>query len=681
MLARLRSRFARAPPDPHNEYASEARRIAQRRSIISAVFHRVHLVQIAFFAVGYIWMLCLPMQELQRQTYIDENALQPGQVDTYWSWHEVHIADRYLDQLEALRDRNATSEERAAFLNQEFKKLGLPSATQKYSLKSSTGESTGINTYASLAAPRISGAEAIVISASWNSLLSTDTSPALNLRGIATILSLAGFIKRYSHWAKDILFVINDGHLEGMHAFLSAYHGVSQPNMIAEPLTLGAGGVIWTALSVDYPGHSFSHIGIFYEGLNARLPNQDLLNSVQVITRWTGSCPTILYDHLDDYSRPDYELPFGMLKEWINSNPVKEFEMRAGSILRHVGYQYMGRPSGVHGLFHQFRIDAITLFAYPATGPHGFHTIGKTIESSLRTMNNLLERLHASYFFYIMTGPGTFLQIGKYLTAAVLVGIALEFGGLKAWVDSGWEEFEVPLVSGKTLKEEMVEGPNKEHPSSNSQTTNGATEWRRRRRPIIQALYLMLGTHALGGVVFSLITTSWFVQELEARAIAPLSVLAVLSFSVLVLLHPSILSSAKTSPLALLLKAFTQCLAGTTICIISVVNFSLAAVMGILLGIPFFLSSPSQRTHPSKRSSSGLFPTLTCATGFLAYCMLTPMGLCVLASGALGIDQVASAVRRTVWEFEALGVWFLPFVCVVYLPLVWQAALVCILSL
>jgi len=28
----------------------------------------------------------------------------------------------------------------------------------------------------------------------------------------------------YSLWAKDIIFVISDGYLDGMHAWLSAYH-------------------------------------------------------------------------------------------------------------------------------------------------------------------------------------------------------------------------------------------------------------------------------------------------------------------------------------------------------------------------------------------------------------------------------------------------------------------------
>ena len=38
---------------------------------------------------------------------------------------------------------------------------------------------------------------------------------------------------------------------------------ISHTDMAAEPLQLTS-GVIWTALNIDYPGHSFSHLGIFW---------------------------------------------------------------------------------------------------------------------------------------------------------------------------------------------------------------------------------------------------------------------------------------------------------------------------------------------------------------------------------------------------------------------------------
>lgn len=86
-----------------------------------------YTIRLLLFLVGYVWMLTLPSSLHGQRTYIDENALQPGQarqfplrvlqhtetlqVSTYWNWGEVHKADRYLDQLELLRDRNASSHE------------------------------------------------------------------------------------------------------------------------------------------------------------------------------------------------------------------------------------------------------------------------------------------------------------------------------------------------------------------------------------------------------------------------------------------------------------------------------------------------------------------------------------------------------------------------------------------
>ena len=85
-------------------------------------------IRLLLFAVGYLWMLTIPSVLHGQRTYIDENALQPGQVrectvhrrhmllncsqvNTYWNWADVHRADRYLEQLESLRDRNASSRE------------------------------------------------------------------------------------------------------------------------------------------------------------------------------------------------------------------------------------------------------------------------------------------------------------------------------------------------------------------------------------------------------------------------------------------------------------------------------------------------------------------------------------------------------------------------------------------
>jgi glycosylphosphatidylinositol transamidase len=126
------------------------------------------------------------------------------------------------------------------------------------------------------------------------------------------------------------------------------------------------------------------------EGLNGRLPNQDMMNSFTLISGW-GRVPVTLYDTTTNSE------PFPMLQrflpESIRSKPqVQEYLRRARNILRHASYQSLGKASGVHGLFHQYvaglregmlsnrfvryRIDAFTMYAIPDVGPHGFHTFG-----------------------------------------------------------------------------------------------------------------------------------------------------------------------------------------------------------------------------------------------------------------------------------------------------------------
>ena len=98
----------------------------------------------------------------------------------------------------------------ATYISTEFKKLGIPSSTQNYSFhiasevrRRADGLNfiadpsqilNGTNAYAALPAPRASGAEAIVISASRLSRAGNGDGTQ-NLRGIATVLALAGYLK------------------------------------------------------------------------------------------------------------------------------------------------------------------------------------------------------------------------------------------------------------------------------------------------------------------------------------------------------------------------------------------------------------------------------------------------------------------------------------------------------
>ena len=97
------------------------------------------------------------------------------------------------------------------------------------------------------------------------------------------------------------------------------------------------------------------------EGINGRLPNQDLHNSFRVISEWTGGVPVVLYDHLDPRDNLWREAELSIIPTWVPKSIkelpfIKEYAYLAKNIMRHVGYQARGRASGVHGLLHRFVI-------------------------------------------------------------------------------------------------------------------------------------------------------------------------------------------------------------------------------------------------------------------------------------------------------------------------------------
>lgn len=121
------------------------------------------------------------------------------------------------------------------------------------------------------------------------------------------------------------------------------------------------------------------------------------------------------------------------------------------------------------------------------------------MESTLRTANNLLERLHASFFFYILTTPHTFLSFGSFLPSVLLVSVSLLVGGLLEYVDAGWVE-------------DIMSEPKTVDASG---SVGNDIKWLRTSRPVLAALFVMLWCH-LAGALFYLTVSWWPVSVSEA---------------------------------------------------------------------------------------------------------------------------------------------------------------------
>jgi len=198
---------------------------------------------------------------------------------------------------------------------------------------------------------------------------------------------------------------------------VDAYHSTHDTSSV-EDLPI-RGGALQGAVAIDYPagtgGHRFDKIHIVYDGINGQLPNLDLINTVTVIgTDYMGIGTTIqrMWNHGDSY------------------------EERLKTMLHGMLVQGLGHASGPHSSFIPYHVDAITLQTV-GDGWHDEMTLGRLVESTFRSLNNLLEHLHQSFFFYLLMHARRFVSIGTYLPSAMLVAINFSIMSIALWVQSG----------------------------------------------------------------------------------------------------------------------------------------------------------------------------------------------------------------------------------------------------
>ncbi|MCO5589837.1 hypothetical protein L7F22_043806 [Adiantum nelumboides] len=416
-----------------------------------------------FAAVFLTFLLPIPEKPFRRNVYVDENALQPGSATVEWNWAEVEFADRLSDRIRSVQYKR--DEDRADLITAIFQEIGLTPHKQHYTFHTPSRTISGVNAYARWSSARGDGREAFIIAVPWKSAWDGQNDPDLpieakekikvkegslsayqrknlrrtNIRGIATALTIAKFLTGYRHWSKDLIFVIADDELHGMQAFTSQYFGRHQNNLDCEELQT-RGALVWNALSIDYPSDSFSRIILKHEGLNGQLPNLDVISTLTNVMYRADGLPVELVDSTeDDWDERAFGEVGDLLEKHLfqSGDGTRKYLSGLWNMFGQISRLTFGRPNGVHGLFHRYHVDAITIFASPAEGPYGFWHMGRAVESVTRSMSNLLERLHHSHFFYILTSPERFIEVTKYLPVAIMFGVALLVAGIALWVAEG----------------------------------------------------------------------------------------------------------------------------------------------------------------------------------------------------------------------------------------------------
>uniref|UniRef100_A0A8D0H1L0 Glycosylphosphatidylinositol anchor attachment 1 n=1 Tax=Sphenodon punctatus TaxID=8508 RepID=A0A8D0H1L0_SPHPU len=239
----------------------------------------------------------------------------------------------------------------------------------------------GTNVYGILRAPRAASTESLVLSAPCSE-------GQHNNQAVGLMLALASYFRGQIYWAKDIIFLVNEHDLIGTEAWLEAYHDVN--------ITGEAGS------SSPFPARPAASLQpsdvvlLFKVALGGRrlgpgLGMRDLAALCLCLTQ---------------LQRSDW----ATLPTYLHS---------LQTLLLMVLKQGSGRPQGDHGLFLRYHIEAITVRGINSFRQHKYDmgTVGKTLEGMFRKLNNLLERLHQSYFFYLLPSLSRFVSIGIYMPA------------------------------------------------------------------------------------------------------------------------------------------------------------------------------------------------------------------------------------------------------------------------
>ncbi|KAH6600479.1 hypothetical protein BASA61_002271 [Batrachochytrium salamandrivorans] len=423
------------PPMPLRGLSKEALRITFRRRAFVVLNRAVGWLSPCLYVVGLLLLLVLPLQlpapwpRLHHSADIDEKALLVGQVNRYF--HYADMDNSFHTGLGMqLWQPNITSLEHATLLQDQMENLGLDVSVQRFHYLLEDEVVVGYNVHGILRAPRGDGTEAMVLTAPM-----TLYDGSFNSNGVRYLFGLAKFLKKHSFWSKDIIILVTTKNAYGTYSWLQAYHGFKpdpSQDLVFDPLETHAGS-IQSALCLEFPGtQDYTSIGIFPEGVNGLLPNADLVSTVILtITDPYHGVPLELHDG-DNASSGDsiYENYLGCITR----------------LWRFVLFQASCMPKAGHALFLQYKIEAITFRGLVVPGKLqsvGMMQVAQILENTLRSLNNLLEKFHHSYWFYFMPTARQFMPISIYIVPVVILASSLIVASIGQW----WEE---PLLVDKT---------------------------------------------------------------------------------------------------------------------------------------------------------------------------------------------------------------------------------------
>lgn len=414
------------------------------------------------FALGVFSISKYPTDEIANNSYMSESALQPAVATPTFpeaSYEEALLMTKeYIRHIEAHTPTLGISLSKwiANWLEDKLRSIRLESVyLHRFHAYQGAELKEGVNVVGILQS-RTGGREAMVLNVpSLHHKFFTQEGKSMKrpVSSVCLAISLMKHLRGVQWLSKDVILVISDATFGGdsIAEWLYVYHNYMVQEPILYPFRGPPGALYWHnasyafhqtfsqvdfvrsgqirgALVLDFYEESTHYIVVSPEGVNGKLPNLDLLNTLDRVAIFSESVHTTLYNEED----PLVKTFFGS-QSYFEDLSLQHCQLYA-FILRGA----MGEPTGNHGFFLQYNIDAITLRLrsqpIPGSASKEAHmlSVARTIEGTVRSLSNLIEHFHQSFYYYLLSSTFRYISIGQYMISfgMILGSVSIFLGAL-----------------------------------------------------------------------------------------------------------------------------------------------------------------------------------------------------------------------------------------------------------
>ena len=280
-----------------------------------------------------------------------------------------------------------------------------------------------------LESPRSLGAEAVILTSRFDRVLPGTAKPSDSASYSWAFLASFVHMVQHQRWrSKDLVIVLTPAPA-GPRAAESWIERLSNVDGTSSTLQFRHSFII-ASLSIELPPvPRFQTLAIKPESVLGTLPNLDLPNTIFRIAyrsdihflSWTPS-NLITWSSLPTWlSNLAKTAPYS---SFITNTRITEMNVLF-SFMRNMAF---GEPTGDHSAISKYKIEALTLSAQDSgSGKGTVQRFGEVLEGTLRSLNNLIEPLHQSFYYYFPLSPFTFVPIGHYMISFGLMFAPIAF--------------------------------------------------------------------------------------------------------------------------------------------------------------------------------------------------------------------------------------------------------------